>query len=269
MIKRLTELAGKMRLLGLDMAYSTGSGGSHIGGGFSVMEILAVVYGEFLRRYPDGSRDLFIPSKSHCTLAHFPALYFAGFLKREDCFRFQENGSAFVGYPYNEDLGLDFSGGTLGMGLSYGIGRALAFRLDQKPNRVFVLVGDGELNEGSIWEGLLVAAKYQLANLTLIVDRNHLQYDGDTEAVLPLEDLAAKFRAFNWATTNCNGHSVAELVTAFSQEETRPKVIIADTVKGKGISFAENRPEWHHHALTKEQYEAAKAELEQAGEVER
>lgn len=152
------------------------------------------------------------------------------------------------------------------MAISVGIGIALAAREDNKDFRTYVLMGDGELNEGSIWEAFMSAAQYKLGNITAIIDRNHLSYDGDTEEVMGIDDLAAKMKSFNWNVICCDGHDVADLLRAFSeQKDDMPNIIIAETIKGKGVSFMENRREWHHSSITKEQYEQAKKEIK--GEV--
>ena len=139
---------------------------------------------------------------------------------------------------------------------------ALAKKLDERNEKVYVLVGDGELEEGTVWEAIMSAAHFKLDNLVAIIDRNHLSYDGDTEEVMAIENLADKFRSFNWFVSACDGHDTLALLKAFAEEsDGKPHVIIADTVKGKGISFIENKPEWHHHRLSQEEYEKARAEL--------
>lgn len=269
-IRRIQEMARRMRLSALDMAYSVGNSGSHLGGGLSCIEILAVLYGEVMHYTPenpyDKARDRFYPSKNHCVLAHFPALAENGYIDKEELLEFQKDGGRLTGYPRNLEAGLEYSGGSLGMAISVGIGTALALREKECQNRVYVLMGDGELNEGSIWEAFMSAAHYRLDNLTVIIDRNHLSYDGDTEEVMALGNLQAKMEAFGWHAITCNGHDVEDLLRAFSLQRTeqdagKPAIIIADTVKGKGVSFIENRREWHHHGLTKEQYEQAVAEI--------
>jgi transketolase len=207
-------------------------------------------------------RDRFIPSKNHCVLSHIPALAEAGFIKHEEILEFQKDGGRLTGYPQRQEIGLEYSGGSLGMAISVGVGLALSSREKKRGNRIYVLMGDGELNEGSIWEALMSAAQFKLDNLVAIIDRNHLSYDGDTEEVMAIENLADKFRSFNWFVSECNGHDTLSLLKAFAEEaDGKPHVIIADTVKGKGISFIENRPEWHHHRLSQEEYEKARAEL--------
>lgn len=265
-IERLTEMAKRMRLAALDMALASGQNGSHLGGSLSCIEILAVLYGQILRFDKDDpfnqNRDRFIPSKNHCVLAHLPALAEAGFIEREELLEFQKDGGRLTGYPKRVEIGLEYSGGSLGMAVSVGIGIALNAREHSRPTHVYVLMGDGELNEGSIWEAFMSAAQYKLDTVTAIIDRNHLSYDGDTEEVMGIDSLKDKMKSFNWFVSECDGHDIQDLLRAFSEREIgKPHVIIADTVKGKGVSFMENRPEWHHHRLSKEQYEAARKEV--------
>lgn len=265
-VLRLTEMARRMRLDALEMALAAGGGGSHIGGSLSCVEILAVLYGEVLRfdvKAPlDENRDRFLPSKNHCVLAHIPALAEAGFFPREEIFSFQKDGGRLTGYPRRPEIGLEYSGGSLGMALSVGVGMALAAREQGRPSRIYVLLGDGELNEGSVWEAFQSAAHYGLDNLTAVIDRNHLSYDGDTEAVMSLGDLGAKLESFRWHVSRCDGHSVQALLDAFADRRAgRPHAVVAETVKGKGVSFIENRPEWHHHRLSQEEYERARREV--------
>lgn len=265
-VQELKEIVKRMRLDGLEMALSTGDKGSHLGGSFSCMEILAVLYAEVMKidssnpKWED--RDIFIPSKNHCVLAHFPILAEMGFIEHDEIFEFQKNGGRLTGYPRNLDVGLEYSGGSLGMAISVGIGLALSFRERDKNNKVYVLMGDGELNEGCIWEAFMAAAHYNLDNLVAIIDRNHLSYDGNTEEVMKLDSISAKMQAFNWNVILCDGHDVGDLLRAFGEIKSgKPNIIIADTIKGKGISFIENRREWHHSRITKEQYEIARQEI--------
>lgn len=266
-IARLNAMAKRMRRMALDMAHSAGAKGAHIGGGFSCMEIMAALYGEVLRLDPQDplkpERDRLLASKNHCTLAHFPALVEAGFLKEDELYTFSQDGSRLIGYPYAPEIGLEYAGGSLGMALSVGVGQALAARDRGQPQHIYVLMGDGELNEGSIWEAFMSAAQYRLGNLTAIIDRNHLCYDGNTEDVMALGDLRAKMEAFGWNAVSCDGHDIRDLLRAFGeQKDDMPNIVIAETVKGKGLPFAEGLPEWHQHTLSDAQYEQALAELE-------
>lgn len=265
-VARLTDMSKRMRLDALDMALASGNNGSHLGGSLSCIEILAVLYGEILKfdvRNPmDPNRDRFIPSKNHCVLAHIPALAEAGFIPHEEIIEFQKDGGRLTGYPKRPEIGLEYSGGSLGMAISVGIGLALSAREHKRNSQIYILMGDGELNEGSIWEAFMAASHYKLNNLTAIIDRNHLSYDGDTENIMGIEKINSKLESFNWHVSSCNGHCVEALLKAFADKDTyQPHAIIADTIKGKGISFMENRPEWHHHRLSKEEYKQAKEEV--------
>jgi len=265
-IARLRAMAIRMRKMALDMALSAGSKGSHIGGGFSCMEIMAVLYGEVLKVEPqnplDPERDRLLVSKNHCTLAHFPALVEKGFLLERELPGYTEDGSRLIGYPCDPEIGLEYSGGSLGMALSVGAGQALAGKKRHKDYKVYVLMGDGELNEGSVWESFMAASHYSLDNLVAVIDRNRLCYDGTTEDIMSLGRLSDKLAAFGWNTIVCDGHSIADLLRAFAEIQTGlPNVLICETVKGKGLPFAENRPEWHQKAITREQYDAAMTEL--------
>lgn len=265
-IERLKKLAYDMRMDAMDMALSSGQNGSHLGGSLSSIEIMAVLYGEVLNVSPetvhDKNRDRFIPSKNHCVLAHIPALAHAGFIPHDEILEFQKDGGRLTGYPQRPEIGLEYSGGSLGMAISVGIGLALSAKEHKRTNKVYILMGDGELNEGSIWEAFMSAAHYGLDNLVAIIDRNHLSYDGNTEEVMGIDNLKAKMESFNWHVCECNGHCVEDLLRAFSEGvQGKPQIIIADTVKGKGVSFMENKPEWHHHRISREQYDAARAEI--------
>ena len=265
-VERLVNMAKRMRKMALDMALSTGSRGSHIGGGFSSMEIMAVLYGEILNVNPrelKQERDRLLIGKGHCKLAHFPALVERGFIKEEDvAMYFAQNSGRLVGYPYDPSIGLEYSGGSLGMAISIGVGQAIVMRKKKLENRIFVLMGDGELNEGSVWEAFMSAAQFNLSNLVAIIDRNHLSYDSNTEIIMGIEDLSKKMESFNFNVVRCNGHNIRELLNAFGKiSDCMPNVIICDTVKGKGLSFAENNPEWHQKAITQTQYEEALKDL--------
>ena len=268
-IADLKAMSKRMRLDAMDMALASGNNGSHLGGSLSCTEILAVLYGKVMRydvNNPyDPKRDRFIPSKNHCVLAHIPALAEAGFIDKSEILEFQKDGGRLTGYPKRQEIGLEYSGGSLGMAISVGIGIALKCREKNLDNKIYILMGDGELNEGSIWEAFMAADHYHLDNLVAIIDRNHLSYDGDTEDVMRLEPLSDKLKSFNWHVSMCDGHDVESLLHAFSDgEKGKPHIIIADTIKGKGVSFIENRREWHHHRLSQDEYEQAIREISEA-----
>lgn len=265
-VMRLREMSIRMRKMALDMALSAGSKGAHIGGGFSCMEIMAVLYGEVLNVDPktptDPSRDRLLISKNHCTIAHFPALVEKGYLKQGELTSYTVNGSRLIGYPYDPEIGLEYSGGSLGMAISVGVGQAISAKKRGLDNRIYVLMGDGELNEGSIWEAFMSAAHFRLGNLIAVIDRNNLCYDGPTEDIMKLGDISEKIRSFGFNVVCCDGHDIADLLRAFdNMADDIPNAIICNTIKGKGLSFAEGKPEWHQKAISQEQYEVALADL--------
>lgn len=234
------------------------------------MEILAVLYLSVMRYDPknplDPNRDRLLIGKAHCVLAHIPVLAEAGYISHPEIFEFLKDGGRLTGHPRNPQIGFEYSGGSLGMALSVAIGIAWKAREQKRDTRVYVLMGDGELHEGSVWEAFMAAAHYGLGRLTVIIDRNHLSIDGDTEQVMGLESLKDKLESFRWLVTVCNGHDIQQLLDAFAAEETsRPHVIIAETVKGKGVSFMEHQPQWHWHRLSRTHYEIARKELQEEG----
>jgi transketolase len=271
-IKEIENMTKYMRRKALDMAYAGGKNGAHLGAGLSSIEILACLYGAAMRfdakdmSRPD--RDYFIPSKAHCVLSFYTALAYVHILDEQKLEEFEQNGKGLPGHPVqNVQNGIDFSGGSLGMGLSQGVGIALASKRKQMQNDVYVLLGDGECQEGSVWEAVMSAGHFGLDNLCIIVDNNKLQYDGKVDDIMTVSPLKEKFQAFGADAYEMKGHDIADILDkleAFKQNRNgKPKVLIADTVKGKGISFMEGKKEWHHGILSKEQYEAAIRELEE------
>ncbi len=266
-LAELKAMAKRMRLKALDMALGSGKKGAHLGPAFSCMEIMAVLYGSIMNIDPDMpediNRDRFISSKAHSVLAQYTALHEIGFVTEEELNTFQENGTSFGGHPImNLQRGLEYTGGSLGMALSVGVGMALDAKRKRRPNKVYILVGDGELNEGSNWEAIMSAAQFKLDNLVVIVDKNGLQYDGPTSEIINIDNFQSKFEEFNCKTVVVNGHDVAALLKVFGDSAKEcPYVVIAETVKGKGVSFMENVREWHHSALSQKQYEQAVEEV--------
>jgi transketolase len=241
---------------------------SHIGTGLSMTDILAVLYDGIARvdpanpRAPD--RDRVILSKGHGAAAFYAALAEAGFFEVSRLDTFCQDGSALAGHVSHHVPGVDFSTGSLGHGLSLGCGVALGFKRDGKPGRAFVIMSDGECDEGSIWEAALFAPHHRLDNLVAIVDYNKIQSFGTVKEVLDLEPFADKWAAFNWHVQTVDGHDHAALARAFAAVPAiagRPSVIIANTVKGKGVSFMEGELLWHYRAPNKEQLETAVGEV--------
>lgn len=263
----IDETARFMRGKILDIGYHCNLS-AHLGGGLSMVEIMATLYTRVLRFDPTNprwaQRDRFILSKGHGVLGYYPALLAAGLIDEATFDSFQTNGSALIAHPVmNLDLGIESSNGSLGQGLSMAVGIALAARKRGDTFKACVLVGDGECNEGAIWEATMSAAQLGLDNLVMIVDYNKLQSDGAAPEIMDLGDLAARFNAFGWDTIELDGHDVDALVEAFERPAVsgKPRVLVAHTVKGKGISFMENDNAWHHARLTKASYEQALAEV--------
>ncbi len=265
--KELEQMAHRVRRSVVHMAYAAGAAGAHLGGNLSCVEILTVLYGKYLvwnRQDPyDPRRDRFLAGKAHCILTQYSVMREMGRITETEQYSFLENGGLLMGYPKRPEFGLEYAGGTLGMALSVAVGMALDAKQRQRSNKVYVLLGDGECDEGMVWEAVMSAAKYQLGNLVVIVDRNHLQLSGTVEEVMALGDLGEKFQAFGWHVQEADGHQIHALTEALDRlDDSRPNVLIAHTIKGKGISFVEHQAEWHQNVLTEPLYQKALAELE-------
>ena len=270
--KELELIAARGRCLGMQMVFRAASG--HIGGSLSAMDILTELYFEQLRVDPERpqapERDRFVMSKGHCTPALYSILALRGYFPEKQLELFRSIEGHMSGHPDMVHVpGVDMSTGSLGQGLSAAVGMAIAGKMDSAAYRVYALMGDGEIEEGQIWEAAMSAAKYKLDNLCGIVDVNGLQIDGRTADVMPSEPLDAKFAAFGWNVIKADGHDFGSLraaLAAAKAEKDRPSVSLAKTVKGKGVSFMENDPGWHGKAPNAEQYEQAMAELNAAVE---
>ena len=243
----------------------------HTGGSLSCVDILNVLYNRVMnispQNFSDPDRDRYIQSKGHSVEALYTVLADKGFFPREELNTLNEYQSHFIGHPTRKVPGVEQTTGALGHGLSVAVGVALSGKLDGRSYRVYTLLGDGELTEGSSWEAGMTAAHYKLDNLVVIVDRNGLQITGPTERVVALESLEAKFRAFGFEVRTCDGNDIADLINTLEQvpfETGKPNLIIANTVKGKGVSFIEDQIGWHHKVPTDEQLADALAELERA-----
>ena len=237
-------------------------GGGHIGGDMSSMEIVLTLYSRMNvdpEKPNDPDRDRFVLSKGHCVETLYAVLADRGFLNIEEVkSQFSRFGSEYIGHPHNTLPGIEMNSGSLGHGLSVCVGMALAGKMDGRSYRVYTLMGDGELAEGSVWEGAMAAGHYGLDNLCAVVDRNHLQISGSTEQVMTPGDLHARFAAFGWHVIDvADGNDIDQLTAAFDEAEKtagRPTVIIAETVKGKGSPLMENKAGWHHHLPNAEEY---------------
>ena len=268
-LNKINEMTKRMRKNILDMALSAGSESSHFGGGLSIVEITATLFGSIMSYDPKNpeweDRDRFILSKGHGCLGYYTALHEIGLISKDDLMKFEKTNSYLLGHPVmNRKKGIEFSNGSLGMGLSIGIGVALAAKKRKKNYKVYVLIGDGECNEGSVWEAAMAAPNFKLNNIISIVDRNNLQQTGTNKEIMSVGDIAEKWRSFAWDVIELDGHNIKELYDAFSNERnsTKPLAIIANTIKGKGFSFSENNNDWHHKIMSKSQYELAIKELE-------
>lgn len=258
----------EMRLDILRMAFAAKSQGAHMGGSLSMVEIMAALYGGVMAvdilDMGCEKRDRLIISKGHGVMAQYAALRQKGLLDADTLLTYKASGGLISAHPsINPSLGIEYASGSLGMGLSLGVGAALAMRRTGNTcSRVFVILGDGECNEGSVWEAAFSAAHFRLGNLVAIVDKNGLQYDGPTEDIMALGDFEARWKAFGWETASVEGHNVGALTDALSQRTEKPRVVIARTVKGKGVSFMENVPQWHNGVVTQKLFDQAVAELE-------
>ncbi len=268
LIAKIEAHAKNMRKYALEMAFSAGGSASHFGGGMSIIDILATLYFGVMNIRETGiqapNRDRFILSKGHGVIGYYAALAEAGFIEVEEIKTFEKDDTNLPGHPViNRNKGIEFTNGSLGMGLSLGTGIALAAKKQGLDNTVYVLMGDGECNEGSVWEAFMSASQYKLYNLVAIIDQNGYQLDGRNSDVMSIDNMTEKIKSFGWDVRECNGHDIHMLYEVFStkRKNEKPFAVVAHTVKGKGFSFAEGKNEWHHAVLTQKQYEKALAEL--------
>jgi len=269
-VKELALLAAKIRKEALKAIQSADSG--HVGGSFSVIDILTVLYFEKMNidvKNPKmENRDRLVLSKGHCSPAMYAVLAMRGFFPLEDLLTFRKIDSNLSGHVEMKYVpGVDMSTGSLGQGLSAAVGMALSGKIYKKDYRVFAILGDGEIQEGQIWEAAMAAGNYKLDNLTVFVDNNNLQIDGTIEEVMSPYPIEDKFRAFKWNVISIDGHDYAQISDAVdqaSQTKLMPTVIVAKTVKGKGVSFMENEVKWHGHTPNAEEYALAFKELDEA-----
>lgn len=269
-LEQIEFLQEKARLIRRDIITMIGKAGSgHPGGSLSGVEIVTALYFHLMRVDPQNpewpDRDRFILSKGHAAPLLYAALARRGYFPPEELLTLRKLGSRLQGHPDRKSLpGVEMSTGSLGQGLAVANGLALAARLDGRDFRIYVLLGDGELEEGMVWEAAMAASHYKLDRITAFVDHNHLQIDGPIEEVLSPEPVADKFRAFGWEVLNIDGHDFRQIIKAVHQAweiKGKPTVIIAETVKGKGVSFMENQVGWHGVAPKPQEVEKALAEL--------
>lgn len=252
----------------LEMALVAGANSSHFGGALSIVDIVSILFCSQIRSEEKNkkkiNKDRFILSKGHACLAYYAALCEIGIIKKEELKTFEKNDSNLLGHPVlNKNIGIDFSTGSLGMGLSIGIGVAIANQKRENNFNTYVLLGDGECNEGSVWEAAMAAPNFKLNNLYAIIDHNKFQQTGSNKEIMDSGSLKKKWDSFGWDTTEIDGHNTNDLLEYFESRKNilKPKALIANTIKGKGFTFSENNNDWHHSVLTKSLYEQALSEL--------
>lgn len=270
LIKECEKSAKEIRKDCIRMTYSMGNIGAHIGGSMSLAEIMSVLYKGFIKIDPADpeadDRDRMIMSKGHGAMAMYAGMKQAGIITDDELMTYKKEGTFLYAHPsMNKEHGIEFSSGSLGQGLSLGVGVCLGLmRKGNEDSRVYVILGDGECDEGSVWESAQSAAHFGCKNLVAIVDANKLQYDGTTDEIMKIEPMEGKWQSFGWDAVTCDGHDCGELIEALSKTHDKPLAVIANTVKGKGVSYMENNPLWHNHNITEQQYNQAMEELENA-----
>ena len=268
-IKELQLLAEKNRKRLVEVVFRAKAG--HIGGDLSCLNVMTALYFEIMQNLnpaepKTANRDRFVLSKGHCVEALYITLEAKGFLKPEVLDTLGQYGSILSGHPTIEVPGIEVNSGALGHGLSIGVGMAIAAKMDKKTWKTFVLMGDGEQGEGSIYEAAMAGNRYHLDNLVAIIDRNHLQISGNTEEVMPIDSIKERWSAFGWDVIQMNGDDMADIIKTFDAIDYtngNPHLLISETTKGRGVSFMEGIAKWHHGVLNEEQCKAAVAEIEQ------
>lgn len=272
-IKELQALSYELRKKVVEMIVE-GKGG-HIGGDMSVMDILVALYFKVMNISPenkeDDNRDRFVMSKGHSVEAYYAVLAQKGFFPMEEVIsQFSKFGSQYIGHPNNKLDGIEMNSGSLGHGLPVCVGMALAGKMDQKDYRVYTVMGDGELAEGSVWEGAMAGGHYKLDNLCAVVDRNRLQISGNTEDVMSHDSQEERWASFGWNVITVNGNEIKELCAAFEAAKSykgKPTVIIANTIKGCGSAIMENKANWHHKVPNQEEFDQIMKDLEERKEA--
>ena len=266
--KQLELIAEQNRKRLVEVVYAAKAG--HIGGDLSCLNVMTALYFEVMKNIDPAApknpeRDRFVLSKGHCVEALYVTLEAKGFLAPEVLDTLGKFGSILSGHPTIEVPGIEVNSGALGHGLPIGVGMAIAAKMDKKAWRTFVMMGDGEQGEGSIYEAAMAGGKYQLDNLVAIIDRNHLQISGNTEDVMPIDSIRERWSAFGWDVIELNGDSMEDILRAFNSidyHNQKPHLLVSNTTKGRGVSFMEGIAKWHHGVLNEEQCKAAVAEIE-------
>ena len=267
-INKIKKFSLAMKKNILEMALSAGASSAHFGGALSIVDIVSTLFSYQMKIDKKNAlwenRDRFILSKGHACLAYYAALCEIGYISKDELKTFEKDGTNLLGHPVrNMNLGIEFSNGSLGMGLSLGIGVAIASKKKKKNNNVYIILGDGECNEGSVWEAAMSAPNFKLDNLYVIIDKNNYQQTGSNNEIMSVDILKDKWNSFGWHTTEIDGHNIEEIFNTFKNfnDKEKPKAIIANTIKGNGFSFSENNNQWHHSVLTKSLFEKAMKEL--------
>lgn len=267
--EEIKAMCKRMRLHAMDMALAAGNRGAHVSGSLSCMEIYAVLYGAILNYDIDNplwnDRDRFIAGKEHARLAEYPARAEMGFYPVEMLNTYEQNDGLLVGHQLKHELGVDYASMSLGMEMSFAVGKALIAKQTNQKYHIYCLLGDAECEEGPVWEAFIAAAHYKLDNLTVIIDRNHMSVDGNTEELMAQRDMQKKMEAFGWESVTVDGHNIHQLLEALSHKpQGRPYAVMAETTKGKGVSFIENNKSWHQSVLNEKQYQEAVEEIKRS-----
>lgn len=267
--EEIVKLCKRIRLHAMDMALAAGNRGAHVSGSLSCVEIYAVLYGTILEYDLDNplwnDRDRFIAGKEHARLAEFPARAEMGFYPVDILNSYEQNDGLLVGHQLKKELGVEYASMSLGMEMSFAVGKAIISKQTNQKYHIYCLLGDAECEEGSVWESFIAAAHYKLDNLTVIIDRNYMSVDGNTEELMAQRNMEDKMKAFGWESVTIDGHDVHQIIEALSHRpEGKPYAIIANTTKGKGVSFIENNKSWHQAVLNEQQYRQAIDEIQKS-----
>ena len=257
----------RMRLHAMDMALAAGNRGAHVSGSLSCMEIYAVLYGAILNYDLDNplwnDRDRFIAGKEHARLAEYPARAEMGFYPADVLNSYEQNDGLLVGHQLKKELGVEYGSMSLGMEMSFAVGKAIIAKQTEQKYHIYCLLGDAECEEGPVWEAFIAAAHYKLDNLTVIIDRNRMSVDGNTEELMAQRDMQKKMEAFGFESVTVNGHDIHQLLEVLKHKpEGKPYAVISETTKGKGVSFIENNKSWHQAVLNEKQYHEAVEEIQ-------
>ena len=264
--EEIKMMCKRMRLHAMDMALAAGNRGAHVSGSLSCMEIYAVLYGAILNYDIDNplwnDRDRFIAGKEHARLAEYPARAEMGFYPVDVLNPYEQNDGLLVGHQLKKELGVEYGSMSLGMEMSFAVGKAIIAKQTNQKYHVYCLLGDAECEEGPVWEAFIATAHYKLDNLTVIIDRNRMSVDGNTEELMAQRDMQKKMEAFGFEAVTVDGHDIHQLLEALKHKpEGKPYAVIAETTKGKGVSFIENNKSWHQAVLNEKQYQQAVEEI--------